>query len=176
MKKFAVLVFAVLAVGFAFLLHGPSASAKAAPDEALVGVVNASDMTIHGLAGEKPVFLNFWATWCPPCLEEMDELADFAKTLPDNVQLVTYCVDGTQHKDECARILEEAGFEGKTMISANGDFTTLIEQMQYVPTTIFVDSVGRQLCDSLIGSPNDLASAYTERINAVLKSLGKDTL
>ena len=85
-------------------------------------------------------------------------------------------MDGTQHRDECARILEEAGFEGQTMISANGDFNTLIEQMQYVPTTIFVDSVGRQLCDSLIGSPNDLASAYTERINTGLKSLGKDTL
>ena len=126
--------------------------------------------------GKDVTVINCWATWCPPCLEEMDELADFAKTLPDNVQLVTYCVDGTQHKDECARILEEAGFEGKTMISANGDFTTLIEQMQYVPTTIFVDSVGRQLCDSLIGSPNDFASAYTERINAGLKSLGKDTL
>ena len=126
--------------------------------------------------GKDVTVINCWATWCPPCLDEMDELAAFAKTLPDNVQLITYCVDGTQHKDECASILEEAGFEGKTMISANGDFATLIEQMQYVPTTIFVDSVGRQLCDSLIGSPSDLASAYTERINNALKSSGKDTL
>ena len=126
--------------------------------------------------GKDVTVINCWATWCPPCLEEMDELAAFAKTLPDNVQLITYCVDGTQHRDECARILEEAGFEGQTMISANGDFNTLIEQMQYVPTTLFVDGVGCQLCDSLIGSPTDLASAYTERINAGLKSLGKGTL
>ena len=102
--------------------------------------------------GKDVTVINCWATWCPPCLEEMDELADFAKTLPDNVQLVTYCVDGTQHKDECARILEEAGFEGKTMISANGDFTTLIEQMQYVPTTIFVDGRGRIVGETQIGS------------------------
>ena len=127
-------------------------------------------------AGKDVTVINCWATWCPPCLEEMDELAAFAKTLPDNVQLITYCVDGTQHRDECARVLEEADFEGTTMISANGDFTTLIEQMQYVPTTLFVDSVGCQLCDSLIGSPTDLAAAYTECINAGLKSLGKGTL
>ncbi len=75
MKKFAVLVFAVLAVGFVFLLHGPSASAKAAPDEALIGI-NTSDATIHGLAGEKPVFLNFRATWCPPCLGEMPAIEE----------------------------------------------------------------------------------------------------
>ena len=126
--------------------------------------------------GKDVTVINCWATWCPPCLEELDELAAFAKTLPDNVQLITSCVDGTQHRDECARVLEEAGFEGTTMISANGDFTTLIEQMQYVPTTLFVDSVGCQLCDSLIGSPTDLAAAYTECINAGLKSLGKGTL
>ena len=126
--------------------------------------------------GKDVTVVNCWATWCPPCLDEMDELAAFAKTLPDNVQLVTYCVDGVQHADECAQILEEAGFEGTTMISATGDFTTLIEQMQYVPTTIFVDSVGRQTCDSLIGSPRDLAEAYTERINAALKAAGKGSL
>ena len=127
-------------------------------------------------AGKDVTVINCWATWCPPCLDEMDELAAFAKTLPDNVQLVTYCVDGTQHTDECRDILDEAGFDGVTLISANGDFATLIEQMQYVPTTIFVDSVGRQLCDSLIGSPDDLPAAYKERINAGLKSLGKSAL
>ena len=63
--------------------------------------------------GKDVTVINCWATWCPPCLEEMDELADFAKTLPDNVQLVTYCVDGTQHKDECASILEEAGLKAR---------------------------------------------------------------
>ena len=126
--------------------------------------------------GKDVTVINCWATWCPPCLDEMDELADFEKTLPDYVQLVTYCVDGTQHTDECLEILEEAGFEGKTMISATGDFTTLIEQMQYVPTTIFVDSVGRQTCNSLIGSPSDLEAAYTEQINAALKAAGKSSL
>ena len=126
--------------------------------------------------GKDVTVINCWATWCPPCLDEMDELADFEKTLPDNVQLVTYCVDGTQHTDECLEILEEAGFEGTTMISATGDFTTLIEQMQYVPTTIFVDSVGRQTCNSLIGSPSDLEAAYTEQINAALKAAGKSSL
>ena len=140
-------------------------------------LLDGSAVTAEDLFDGKDVtVINCWATWCPPCLDEMDELAAFEKTLPDNVQLVTYCVDGVQHADECAQILEEAGFEGTTMISATGDFTTLIEQMQYVPTTIFVDSVGRQTCDSLIGSPSDLEEAYTERIDAALKAAGKGSL
>jgi thiol-disulfide isomerase/thioredoxin len=27
----------------------------------------------------KPIVLNFWATWCPPCLKEMPEIDRFAK-------------------------------------------------------------------------------------------------
>ena len=92
MKKFAVLVFAVLAVGFVFLLHGPSASAKAAPDEALIGI-NTSDATIHGLAGEKPVFLNFWATWCPYCTKEMPAIEELYKKYGGRLNFAAVSVD-----------------------------------------------------------------------------------
>ena len=137
-------------------------------------LLDGSAETSEDLLGGKDVtVINCWATWCPPCLDEMDELADFAKTLPDNVQLLTFCVDGTTHGEECQRILDEAGFEGITLISATGDLNTLLEQMQYVPTTIFVDSVGRQLCNCLIGSQDNLENAYKERINDGLKAMGK---
>jgi len=126
--------------------------------------------------GKDVTIVNCWATWCGPCLEEMDAVAAFAKTLPDNVQLVTFCVDGTQHTEDCAQILEDAGFEGPALIDADGDFKALLTRMQYVPTTLFVDKMGHLVCDSLIGAPSDLPSAYKERINIGLKAAGKDEL
>lgn len=127
-------------------------------------------------AGYDVTVINCWATWCPPCLDEMDELAAYAKTLPENVQLITYCIDGVTHTEECQNILDQAGYEGVTLIDATGDFATLLNQMQYVPTTLFVDSMGKLVCDSLIGSPQDLPSAYKERINIGLKAAGKSEL
>ena len=107
MKKFAVLFFAVLAAGFMFLVGGPSASAKAVPDEALIGVVNASDTTIYGLAGEKPVFLNFWATWCPPCVGEMPAIEEMYKTYGDRLHFAAVSVD--DEKGAAAAFVQSRG-------------------------------------------------------------------
>jgi len=36
----------------------------------------------------KPVFLNFWATWCPPCNAEMPGIIDLKNELGDQVNFV----------------------------------------------------------------------------------------
>lgn len=36
-------------------------------------------MAMQGFAG-KPLLLNFWATWCPPCVEELPLLSQFQET------------------------------------------------------------------------------------------------
>lgn len=140
-------------------------------------LLDGSAVTADELFGDCDVTaINIWATWCPPCLDEMDELAEFGKDLPDNVQLVLFCVDGTTHAEECQTILDEAGYEGKCIISATGDFSTLVNDVQYIPTTIFVNNTGKQQCDSLIGAPQALDAAYKERINIGLKAAGKSEL
>ncbi len=67
----------------------------------------------------KPVLLNFWGTWCPPCVKEMPELDRFAKALaPQGWQVVGLAVDKAQAvRDFLARspvsyTIGLAGFEG----------------------------------------------------------------
>lgn len=40
----------------------------------------------------KPLVLNFWATWCPPCVQEMPELDELSRLHPD-VQFVGLAID-----------------------------------------------------------------------------------
>ena len=37
---------------------------------------------------EKPVFLSFWATWCPPCIGEMPSIQDLYDEFGDDVNFV----------------------------------------------------------------------------------------
>ena len=47
---------------------------------------------LYGLRG-KVIVLNFWATWCPPCVEEMPSLGVMQAALADRVQVLAVSVD-----------------------------------------------------------------------------------
>jgi thiol-disulfide isomerase/thioredoxin len=49
-------------------------------------------VTLSQLRG-KPVLLNFWATWCPPCIEEMPSLVQLQKALGDKVIILAVSED-----------------------------------------------------------------------------------
>ena len=44
----------------------------------------------------KPVVLNFWATWCPPCIEEMPSLVQLQKQLGERVTIVAVSEDADE--------------------------------------------------------------------------------
>jgi thiol-disulfide isomerase/thioredoxin len=41
----------------------------------------------------KPLVINFWATWCPPCVEEMPELSEWQKEVGDSVKIIGIGID-----------------------------------------------------------------------------------
>jgi thiol-disulfide isomerase/thioredoxin len=48
--------------------------------------------SLRSLRG-RTVLLNFWATWCPPCAEEMPGMEDLARKLDDQAVVLAVSVD-----------------------------------------------------------------------------------
>ena len=81
--------------------------------------------TADDLAKADVTLINFWATYCGYCVDEMPEIAKWAKTLPNNVQVITVCVDYGTDPAAAKQILDEAGFAGTTLVSGTGDIGEL---------------------------------------------------
>lgn len=107
--------------------------------------------------GEKDLtVLNIWGTFCGPCIREMPELGEWAKKMPDNVQIVGLIIDiagdeDTEHHDLAVDIVQKADAEFTHLI-ANADFADILKDVIGVPTTIFVDKDGYIVGDPVIGA------------------------
>ncbi|WP_424961651.1 TlpA family protein disulfide reductase [Ekhidna sp.] len=80
---------------------------------------NASyDFVIENLDGKRVqfeefkgevVFINFWATWCPPCVAEMPDIHRLFKNQKDQIRFIMISLD--QDEDKASRFISKKGFE-----------------------------------------------------------------
>jgi peroxiredoxin len=64
---------------------------REAPDFELPDVTG-KKWSLRSLRG-RPVLLNFWATWCPPCVEEMPSIEDLSRAVGDRAVVLAVSVD-----------------------------------------------------------------------------------
>ena len=92
----------------------------------------------------RPLVLNFWATWCAPCVEEMPELTALQQELqPKNVQILGIGIDNPAsisafaQKYKIGYPLYVAGMEGSELSRQLGN------QAGGLPYTVLVDASGK---------------------------------
>ncbi|MGA2362210.1 MAG: TlpA disulfide reductase family protein [Candidatus Aminicenantales bacterium] len=141
MKRFLI----VLAAG-ALIAAGAAACAKAQEDNA-----PAPDFSVKDLKGNtltlasykgKVLVLNFWATWCPPCREEIPDFIEAYKSLnAQGLEILGLSVDRIS-LDRLREWAEKAGMIYPVAM-ATGQIIMDYQPGQYIPATIIIDRKGR---------------------------------
>jgi peroxiredoxin len=132
----------LLLLSTAFLVLGCDRGAKPewvnrpAPDF----TVTDSERSVH-LADYrgKVIVLNFWATWCPPCVDEMPSLMQMQTRMADKVQVVAVSLD--EDPDAYHRFLEQYGIRFLTVRDAERRSSLLYGTTRY-PETYIIDRQG----------------------------------
>lgn len=80
--------------------HSPAAAEASAVDALFQQRLMDPDEQAHALAQwrGKALVVNFWATWCAPCVEEMPELAQLhAELAPKNIHILGIGIDSASN-------------------------------------------------------------------------------
>ncbi|MBU9676275.1 TlpA family protein disulfide reductase [Burkholderia multivorans] len=95
----------------------------------------------------KPVIVNLWATWCPPCQREMPILARAQRDRPDIAVLM---VNQGEDAQTVRAFLARKGLHFDHVLLDPSSATMRTYRSQGLPTTLFFDAEGK-LVESHIG-------------------------
>ena len=133
----------------------PSAASARSRPEFTAKDLEGNEITEEIFAEKDITMVNIWGTFCGPCVEEMPDLGEISRSMPDNQQMIGLVIDVTDETDPnfalAKKILEKADADF-TQIITNADLSEFLMDVTAVPTTIFVDSEGNLLGDAVVGN------------------------
>jgi thiol-disulfide isomerase/thioredoxin len=88
----------------------------------------------------KVVLVNFWATWCPPCIEEMPSLIRLVDSM-NSADLQVLAVNVKENRKRVATIASKLGFNFPVLLDASKAAATAWNIKVY-PSSFLIDTQG----------------------------------
>lgn len=134
--------------------NAPAITNSYAPEETTAAnpESKAPDFTVYDADGNtvklsdyigKPIILNFWASWCPPCKGEMPDFNAMYKEKGDEYQFIMVnLTDGSRETVETAsNFINEQGYEFPVFYDKDVDAARKYNTYS-IPVTYFIDKDG----------------------------------
>ena len=125
---------------------------------------------------DQVLFVNFWATWCAPCVEEFPEIEKMVRMYNERqVQFVTISINNTDEKQFALRFLQKQHAFNRNLLLDSNDAADAVAALGNsdwkgaVPYTAIIDTNGKIVYSAQAGTLNPL-----EVRRALLKYLPDD--
>ena len=131
--------------------------------------VKAPDFELKTLAGEsvklsdykgKKIMLNFWATWCPPCKEEMPDMETFYQQTKDEVVILAVNIDPQYNVNQ---FVTKLGITFPILLDEKDEVNSMY-QVLTIPTTYFIDEEGIIRHKYLTAMTEDIMKQYIDNM------------
>ena len=125
-------------------------------------VTTASGTTVTQTSfGGELLLVNFWATWCPPCIDEMPSLEQFHRQYRDK-GVVVLGVNVDEAEQSYKRFVQRAGITFDNTYDPNADLGAKFGTFRY-PETYLINRQG-QVLEKFVGAELWTSPQTVERI------------
>jgi peroxiredoxin len=147
----AKILLAALALGIAAAGAFALTTKPAAP-EVRFAALSGEQFSTSDLRG-KVVLVNFWATWCTTCVQEMPKMVDtYRKFAPRGYEMVAVAVQ-SDHPNNVAAFAQKRALPFKVALDGDGDIARQFGRVRITPTSFLIDRNGRVLKE-YVGEPD----------------------
>ena len=144
-KSFVLALLFIFLVGSFTLINFQQTSAaeigtevgKKAPNFTLKNMDN-NEITLRELEGQK-VFINFWASWCPPCKAEMPDIEKLYQNHGEDIKIVVINLE--EEKNKVEKYLEDENLNFTVLLDKNKKVASQY-LVRAIPTSYFLDENG----------------------------------
>lgn len=120
---------------------GSNENLKMAPNFKMLDY-NGNEVTLESLRG-KPVVLNFWASWCPPCKAEMPDFEEAYQAYGEDIQfvMVSHLAWGRDTVESAKEFYDNSGYTFPIYFDYQFEAYNAYE-INSIPKTFFIDENG----------------------------------
>ena len=128
----------------------PTPSVTSAPDIEVPTKTLAPDFSLQDLSGKtvklselkgKKVYINFWATWCGWCDQEMPDIEKINNEFKDK-NLVILAVNVAESDSIVKSYMKKKGLNFTVLLDKDGKISTNLYKVSGFPTSVFINSDG----------------------------------
>lgn len=143
---------AMVACGHADENKGTKADGRTTPTQEVAIVespTESSDVSFKGEDGNtvelsalhgKVLFINFWATWCPPCIHEMPSINELRQSFKGNDNIMFLMVDVDNNMIKSSAFMKENNYDLPVYVPASNIPSDYLGGA--IPTTVIIDKDG----------------------------------
>lgn len=110
--------------------------------EASFTLLDGTPVTLAEVARDKPIVVNLWASWCPPCIREMPVLE---KAQQDNPDITFVYVNQGEQPETITHFMSQHNLSLRNVLTDTSASLGRITGSQALPTTLFYDASGQQV-------------------------------
>lgn len=110
------------------------------------------------------VFLNFWASWCPPCIAEMPDIQSLYESKKDDVTFAMISLDKDRAK--ARKFIDEKNYEFPVYFLSGGLPSSY--QISSIPTTYVLSRQGK-----IVVEKHGMAKYNSKKFKALLTQLSE---